>query len=250
MRDVEAAEYIEAGRGWDRDRRAVEQRMQKLAWGIAVVATVGCLLGVGAVVGLTPLKRVEPFVVRVDSSSGVVDVVPVYAGTATLPEAVTRALLTQYVQTRERFVAPLAEADYEQVGAYHTPVLNQAWAKAWDRNNPASPLNVHRDGSSTRVQIKAITFLTPASGASDLAQVRFYTASGTADGAESLAHWVATLRFAYGPPASDPKRRALNPLGFKVESYAKEPEVVAPPAAPVAPTQVADAPPEAARAAL
>ena len=31
-----------------------------------------------------PLKRVEPFVVRVDNSTGVVDVVPVYDGRATL----------------------------------------------------------------------------------------------------------------------------------------------------------------------
>ena len=35
--------------------------------------------GAGAAL-LMPLKRVEPFVVRVDNSTGVVDVVPVYAG--------------------------------------------------------------------------------------------------------------------------------------------------------------------------
>lgn len=238
MREPEAAEYIEAGRGWDRDRRQVEQRMLKLAWAIAGVAVLGLLVAVAAVAALTPLKRVEPYLVRVDASSGVVDVVPVYEGKAPLPEAVTRALLTQYVTTRERYVAALAEADYEQVGAYHTPPLNQAWAQAWDRNNPDSPLNVHRDGSSVRVQIQSITFLAPASGAADLAQVRFFTESGSVDGAPMLAHWVATLRYGYGRPASDPKHRGLNPLGFKVESYAKEPEVVAapsvsaPPAAP------------------
>jgi hypothetical protein len=42
---------------------------------------------------------------------------------------------------RERYVPALAEADYEQVGAYHSPPMNQAWAAAWSRNNPDSPPN-------------------------------------------------------------------------------------------------------------
>jgi len=39
---------------------------------------------------LMPLKRVEPFVIRVDDTSGLVDVVPVFVGRADMPEAVTR----------------------------------------------------------------------------------------------------------------------------------------------------------------
>ena len=58
---------------------------------------VGCAAGwvcavasSSAVVILTPLKQVEPFVVRVDNTTGVVDVVPVYAGGAAHEESVTR----------------------------------------------------------------------------------------------------------------------------------------------------------------
>ena len=81
-----------------------------------------------------------------------------------VPEAVTRYFITQYVQTRERFVGALAESAYEQVGAYHAPAMNQAWAAAWNRNRADSPLNLNADGSTVRVQVNAVSFLSPASG--------------------------------------------------------------------------------------
>ena len=88
------------------------------------------VLALVAVAGLTPMKTVEPFVIRVDNSTGIVDVVPVRRGKADVPEAVTRYFVTQYVQARSGMWAALAESDYEQVGAYHSPQMNQAWAAA------------------------------------------------------------------------------------------------------------------------
>ena len=105
-----------------------------------------------------PLKRVEPFVVRVDNSTGVVDVVPVYAGTARSEQTVTRYFLTHYVSVCERFNFATAESDYEECGAFHAAQRNQAWYALWNPNNPDSPLNVHKDGSTVRVQVEAVSF--------------------------------------------------------------------------------------------
>ncbi len=69
---------------------------------------------------LMPLKRVDPFVIRVDNTTGLVDVVPVYAGQAQMPEAVTRYFLDHYVTVCERFNFATAESDYEECGAFHT----------------------------------------------------------------------------------------------------------------------------------
>ena len=113
---------------------------------------------------LMPLKRVDPFVVRVDNSTGIVDVVPVYAGRATPEEAVTRYFLTHYVTVCERFNFATAESDYEECGAFHSAQRNQAWYALWTATNPASPLNVHKDGSTVRVQVKSVSFFTRASG--------------------------------------------------------------------------------------
>jgi type IV secretion system protein VirB8 len=223
--DSAVGEYFEAAQGWDRDRARAEQRSALRAWWVAAIAVVVAVVAVGAVAALTPLKRVEPFVIRVDNTSGVVDVVPALAGTASETQAVTRYLVTQYVITRERYVAALAESDYETVGAFHGAALNQAWAALWNRNNPDSPLNRHADGSSVRVQVLAVSFLKPGSGREDLVQLRFARFSGE-PGNERESRYVATLQYAYGPPSKDDRLRALNPLGFKVLEYRREPEVM------------------------
>ena len=223
--DPAVVEYFEAAQGWDRDRAQAEQRSARRAWWVAGIAVVVALVAVGAVAALTPLKRVEPFVIRVDNTSGVVDVVPALEGTASETQAVTRYLVTQYVITRERYVAELAEADYETVGAFHDAAMNQAWAALWNRNNRESPLNVHADGSSVRVQVLAVSFLKPGSGREDLVQVRFARFTGE-PGNEREQRYVATVQYAYGDPSKDDRLRALNPLGFKVLEYRREPEVM------------------------
>jgi type IV secretion system protein VirB8 len=174
-----------------------------------------------------PLKRVEPFVVRVDNSTGVVDVVPVYAGSATPEQAVTRYFLTHYVTVCERFNFATAESDYEECGAFHAAERNQAWFAAWAATNPLSPLNVHKDGSSVRAQVESVSFFTRSSGMSDLAQVRYLKAARQGGGAEEqTTHWIATIQYAYANPAADPKTRRWNPLGFKILEFRSEPEVL------------------------
>jgi type IV secretion system protein VirB8 len=174
-----------------------------------------------------PLKQVEPFVVRVDNSTGIVDVVPVYAGGATPGETVTRYFLSHYLTVCERFNFATAESDYEECGAFHTAQRNQAWYAQWSASNPASPLNVYKDGSSVRVQVTAISFFTRSSGLSDLAQVRYLKALRQSGGSEEkYSHWVATVQYAYAAPAKDPKTRRWNPLGFKILDLKSEPEAL------------------------
>ena len=223
--DPAVAEYFEAAQGWDRDRAEAERRSARRAWWVAGLATLVAIVAVGAVAALTPLKRVEPFVIRVDNATGAVDVVPALEGTASEAQAVTRYLVTQYVIARERYVAALAESDYEAVGAFHGAAMNQQWAALWNRNNPESPLNAHVDGSSVRVQVLAVSFLKPGSGREDLAQVRFVRIAGS-PGTEQVRPYVATLQYAYGAPSKDDRLRAANPLGFKVLEYRREPEVL------------------------
>jgi type IV secretion system protein VirB8 len=185
------------------------------------------MAGAIAVATLTPLKRVDPFVIRVDNTTGVIDMVPVYAGGAPMDEAVTRYFLTHYLTVCERFNFATAESDYEECGSFHSPLRNQAWYALWTATNPASPLNVHKDGSSVRVQVTSVSFFTRSSGLSDLAQVRYLKAAQQGPGAEeSVTHWLATVQYAYAEPAKDPRTRRWNPLGFKILEFRTEPEVI------------------------
>ena len=114
--------------------------------------------------------------IRVDNTTGVVDVVPVYAGHSGMPEAVTRYLLTHYVTVCERFNFATAESDYEECGSFHTAQRNQAWYALWNPTNPASPLNIYKDGTTVRAQVTSVSFFKRASGVGDLAQVRYVKA--------------------------------------------------------------------------
>src|SRR5262249_54372862 len=77
--------YFEEAASWDADRIQQGRRSLRLALGVAGAGWLAVLLLAGALILLMPLKRVEPFVVRVDNATGVVDVVPVYSGHAGIP---------------------------------------------------------------------------------------------------------------------------------------------------------------------
>lgn len=226
--EVPLPRHIGEGLLWDADRSALLGRSMRAAW---YVAGAGWVCAVAAAVGiavLMPLKTVEPFVVRVDNSTGIVDVVPVYDGRSTPQEAVTRYFLSHYVTVCERFNFTTAESDYEECGSFNSPQRNQEWYAQWTSTNPASPLNLHKDGSTVRAQVVSVSFFSRANGLADLAQVRYLKAARQGPGAEeSISHWIATIQYGYAEPAKDPKVRRWNPLGFKIVEFKSEPESLA-----------------------
>ena len=219
--------YLEEAASWDGDRAMQAARRATVAWRVAAAGWLCAIASAVALVLLVPLKRVEPYLVRVDNATGLVDVVPVYTGHAPLGAAVTRFFLTHYIAVCERFDYAMAESDYEECGAFNSPRLNQALYARWNRANPASPLNVHRDGSTATIRIESVSFFKRAIGASDLAQVRFERSERAEDGAPGrVTHWIASIQYRYGKPPDDPRTRGWNPLGFEVLDLGIEPEVL------------------------
>jgi type IV secretion system protein VirB8 len=227
--------YYAQAASWDADRVAMQRRSARIAWWVAGAGWICALTVALALILLMPLKRVEPFVIRVDNTTGLVDVVPVYAGHAPLPEVVTRYFLDHYVTVCERFNFSTAESDYEECGAFHSAQRNQAWYAAWSKTNPNSPLNLYKDGTTIRAQVTSVSFFTRADGVTDLAQVRYFKAKRQAGSAEEArTYWIASVRYTYAAPSSDPSVRRWNPLGFKIVDFRPEPEVGGETAAPSA----------------
>ena len=240
-KDAALEAYFKEAASWDADRAAMTARSNRVAWRIAAGACALTILLSLTLLALMPLKRVEPFVIRVDNSTGIVDVVPVFAGGATMPESVTRYFLSHYVGVCERFNFATAESDYEECASFNAPARNQVWYTLWDRGNPLSPLAVHKDGSTVRAEVSAVTFFARGSGVEDLAQVR-YTKSLRRSGnaSDQVTYWIATIQYAYSEPAHDARARRWNPLGFKVIDFKSEPEVqplLAPPTTPASPAR-------------
>lgn len=225
--DPSLAGYLAEAISWDSERALQIQRHARIAWRIAIGACL-CVFGLSvALVMLLPLKRVEPYLIRVNARSGVVDVVPPYRGGTNFDTTIARYFLMRYVAVCERFDYAMAETDYRQCGAFNSGRLNEALYARWARGNPRSPLNIHRDGSTVSVRIEAVSFLGLASDGSPLAQVRFERITRQIDGArERSAHWIATLRYRFTGSPADPAVRRWNPLGFEVTALELEREVL------------------------
>ena len=69
-----ALEFVTAARAFEKSEIDMVRRNSKIAWRIAGVSLLLVGLMAGAIAGLTPLKQVQPFVVRVDNATGATDI--------------------------------------------------------------------------------------------------------------------------------------------------------------------------------
>lgn len=219
--------YLQEAASWDSDRVAHVQRHARIAWRVAAGACL-CVFGLSsALVVLIPLKSVEPFLIRVSSGTGQVEVVPVYRGGEDFPAAIARYFLIRYVEACERFDYAMAERDYAECGSFNSHRLNEALYHRWMRGNPRSPLNEYRDGGTVAVRIEAVSLLGSRSADGQLAQVRFERVTRQADGArERTAHWIETVRYRFSGPPRSAAVRQLNPLGFEITALERRREML------------------------
>jgi type IV secretion system protein VirB8 len=229
--DGELEDYWREAAAWDFDRVEALRRSERNAWRIATASAAGALLSIVTLALLVPLKQLVPFIIRVDNTTGIVDVVPTLVRPIDPGQAVTRYLLTHYVRVCQRFDFPTAESDYDECGAFQSAKRNEQWYALWRRTNPDSPLNLYKDGTVVQARVVAVSFLERTSRVSGLAQVRYVREVRPAGGAQArLTHWIATIEYAYGKPSTNVRLRSLNPLGFKILEFAAQPEVMLDPA--------------------
>ncbi len=196
MKDPATEAYFAEAMAWDADRIAMKERSMRIAWRVAALAMSLLVMAIAALLVLMAM-----------------------------PETVSRYFLSHYITVCERFNFSTADSDYEECGAFHTPQRNQQWYAAWAKTNPESPLNLYRDGTTIEAHITSLSFFTRGDGVTDLAQVRYVKDKRQSGSAEAQrTHWIATVRYAFAKPSSEPKTRGWNPLGFKVVDFRVEPE--------------------------
>lgn len=207
---------------WETDRVVELRRSARCAWYVAATACFVAVLGVGAVAGLTPLKHVEPFVIRVDKSTGIVDVVSgIKRGPSTYAEAVTRYFAARYIRAREGYTRALASTYYKRVGLMSAERVAKQYFAAFNPNNPRSPLRVYGATGRVQAEIVSISFL-----AKDVLSIRFKKSVKYDNRPPAMTHWIATMKFRYSKAPMHESDRLINPLGFQVLEYRVAPEVV------------------------
>ena len=137
------AYYAEAA-SWNRDRVQALRSSRRVSWWIAAVAAAIALLEAVALVVLMPLKRVEPYTLMVDRTTGFVQALKPLDPASVAPDtALTQSFLVQYVSAREGFDIATLNADYRKVALLSSGAARSTYVSAMQASNPASPLALY-----------------------------------------------------------------------------------------------------------
>jgi type IV secretion system protein VirB8 len=214
------AHYQREVLSWETHRVMELERSRQIAWRVAGGTGAAALLAIAAITGLTPLKTVKPFVIRVDNETGRVDLVSELGNAKNnYDERINKYFIQWYVRYRQAYSAELMEDYYFAVGALSSPIEQKRYLEEIETSNPESPITRYGKLSRVRIDVKSISFLKP-----NVALVRYTKI--VEQGAEQPAktHWAATVSFQYsGTPATE-RVQGLNPLGFEVTEYRIDPD--------------------------
>lgn len=191
------------------------KRNNKIAWIVSGISLLVTVLAIGAVFLMTPLKTVEPYVIRVDNATGATDIVySLKETTISKDEQMDRYWLRNYVTFRESYDWYNVQTNYDTAmimsGAAEQKILFEFF------QGNVAPYKVFKNDFRVEVKINSITYV------GELAQVRFEKRVKDLkdpNKAPTIQNLIATIGYRYINEKLPQEERLINPLGFKVESY-------------------------------
>lgn len=189
---------------------------------IGVISLLVAGLEAGALIGLTPFKTVEPYVIQVDPETGRNMVLSPLGEKASLTEAeaLTKSFIVKYVIARETYDPQDVNRNYQIVRLMSERGESLSFNEEISNANPNSPVNRYESHTRRSIRISSVSFLNKKT-----AQVRF-KATEKSMTQKMETYWVAILSFRYINSPMEEAERFENPLGFQVVSYRTDQEVV------------------------
>jgi type IV secretion system protein VirB8 len=236
--DKEFQAYLKEAKSWETDKVIEANKSKSLAWIIAGVAAVVAVIAVTSTALVATREPAPPVVLRVDNTTGIVDVVNTLTnGKTNYDEAVNKYFTQLYVRYREGFSYDLKEEYYNNVGLMSVGLEQQRFFESFNPKNPLSPINVYGQTANVKILNKGTVFIKP-----NIALVRFIKKLERANTKAEISHWTATITFRYVGAPMKQKDRDINPLGFQVTEYRVDPDSPGPEAtAQMSPVPGADA---------
>ena len=203
--------------------RYLVEQSNKRAWLIAFVSVGVAILSIVAVLLLTPLKTVEPYVIRVDNTTGMVDILTILnEEQISSIEALDKHFVAQYIKAREGYYYDMLNQDYIFVQLLSTPEIAESYRQIYTGDNARDT----RLGNATQVEVQIISIVLGESAGAKTATARINLKTTNKNSkAENMATKVITLTYTYQTAQVDEENRLLNPLGFKVSNYRVDEEV-------------------------
>lgn len=211
--------FVQAANEFEKSRIVSIKRSNKIAWGITFVSTALTALSIGAVALLTPLKTVEPFVIRVDNNTGATDIVTTIKNAQqTYDEVTDRYWLSQYIKYREGYDWYTVQSNYD--AAMLLSGVAEQTAIATFMDSPAAPYKVLKERYRVDIRIVSISWV------GTTAQVRFEKSVVQLNepNKPTTTRLIATIGYQYVNTPQADQDRLVNPLGLQVMHYRVDPE--------------------------
>lgn len=204
--------------------RCLVEKSNQRAWIIAFIAVFTSVLSILAITFMLPLKSVEPYVIRVDNTTGMVDIITsVNKESLTNNEALDKYFTSKYVKTREGYFYNLIEQDYILTQILSAPDVAKDYVRLYEGAN--SKVEILQNKEEILIDIVSVTL--GSSAGIKTATIRF-NAKQHPIGSDSsqISAKIATLSYDYFPDTlSNEEERLKNPLGFKVLNYRIDDEI-------------------------
>ncbi|EAI4479524.1 virB8 family protein [Campylobacter coli] len=203
--------------------RYLIDKSNKRAWLIAFVSIFIAIISIVAVVLLTPLKTIEPYVIRVDNTTGMVDILTMLdEKEISSNEALDKYFISQYVKAREGYYYELLNQDYLLTQLMSSEKVANEY-RAWYEGENARD-QILKNSNEVSVQILSIV-LGESNGVKTATVRAIITTKNLTSKGTTQATKVITLSYDYILAKASEENRFLNPLGFKVLTYRIDDEV-------------------------
>lgn len=199
------------------------EQSNKRAWLITFISVGITFLSLLSLVLITPLKTVEPYVIRVDNTTGMVDILTIMdEREISQNEALDKHFITQYVKAREGYYFDMLNQDYLFVQLLSSPEVAATYRAIYSGENSREA----RLGNSTKVEVEILSVVLGNSNGVKTATIRANLKTMNKNSREeSVSTKVITLSYEYQLSRADEKNRLENPLGFKVINYRVDEEI-------------------------
>lgn len=201
--------------------RYMVQKSNQRAWIVAFFSVIVAVLSVIAVCLLTPLKTVEPYVVRVDNTTGMVDIITTINNKSlSMPEAVDKHFINTYVKAREGYYYDVLDKDYVLTQLLSNADVAAEYRSIYEGENARNK----KLGNIYKVEVSIISIALEQEAKSATIRIALNTKKQNEEVSKKNA--TINLNYKYYPTSQmNEKDRLDNPLGFQVTSYRIDEEI-------------------------
>lgn len=222
----------ESALNWEAEADAQKARSVKVAWTVAGLSLIVTVAAIATMASVMPLKETAVHVVVLDKNNGSIQPINLLGQNLTLPDAVVKKLVSDYVTDRESYFYPLLQKQYDNVLAMSSNAEGNKYSQIFI--GPDRKDQLLKNDVEDVVRILSVTF--PPDEKKNKAVVRFELKRRQVG---NLAATTAPKTFAANIAYSFDSRilggaqikglseidALRNPLGFKVTAYRRDEEI-------------------------